>query len=263
MRHISQRIYTQRPKRRKLTKRFLLFLAVVSAITIGAFSFARVFPKEALAADGGELPQRWEAQVLAQEIPTDDGRIRIIVDAGHGGCDVGTIGVSTGRQEKEVNLEIAKKLQTLLEAKGYEVIMTRETDDMIAPTKEEDMHKRESIIRDAHADMFVSIHQNFFEKDEDICGPQVFYRDAAAKGYGLAQYVQEELNGQLEIENPRSVNAGDYQLLRPGDQASIIVECGFFSNPKEEKKLQDDDYQQAIARAVGAGIERYLAEAGQ
>ena len=66
MRHISQRIYTQRPKRRKLTKRFLLFLAVVSAITIGAFSFARVFPKEALAADGGELPQRWEAQEIGR-----------------------------------------------------------------------------------------------------------------------------------------------------------------------------------------------------
>lgn len=263
MRYISQKPYGQRPKRRRLTKRFFLFIVMVSVILAGAFSLVRIFPVAISKAggDGEVLPE--EALSVKQGFPADDGRIRIIVDAGHGGCDVGTTGVSTGRLEKEVNLEIAEKLQAVLEGKGYGVIMTRETDDMIAPTKEEDMHKRESIIMDSHADLFVSIHQNFFDKDPAVRGPQVFYRNTAAKGYVLAQYVQEELDGQLGISDPRDVNAGDYQLLRPGDQASIIVECGFFSNPKEEQKLQEDDYQQAIAQAVGAGIERYLAETGR
>ncbi|MEA5004095.1 MAG: N-acetylmuramoyl-L-alanine amidase, partial [Christensenella sp.] len=214
------------------------------------------------AGENGEM-QPEKAQQVKQALAANDGRKRIIIDAGHGGADVGTTGVSTGRQEKEVNLEIAKKLQNILEGKGYEVIMTRTTDDMIASTKEEDMRKREDIIKDADADMFVSIHQNFFEKDEDVSGPQVFYRDQTAKGYELAQYMQEELNGRLEINVPRDVNAGDYQLLRPGEQASVIVECGFFSNPQEEQKLQEDGYQQAIVEAVDAGIGRYFLEKGQ
>lgn len=257
MRNVTQMAYTQRPRHRRITKRFFLFMAVTLIVASALFLLSRAFPVEISRAADGLMAQP-EEQGLTQMLPTDDGQIKVIVDAGHGGKDAGTTGISTGRLEKEVNLEIANKLKAVLEAKGYTVIMTRETDDMIAPTKEEDMHKRESIIRDSGADVFVSVHQNFYDKGSGAKGPQVFYHDRGAKGYALAQIIQDQLNNQLEIKNPRDVNSGDYQLLRPGDQASVIVECGFFSNPEEEQKLQKDDYQQSIAEAVGAGIAQYI-----
>ena len=251
MRNLSQHTGTGR-RHRRATGRFFLFLAVTLLIIAGIFLLYRAFPFEISRAAGEEMaPAAGETQTLKQIIPAGSGAT-VIVDPGHGDTDVGTKGVSTGR----------------LEGKGYTVIMTRESDEPIAAADEPDakvrkaadMAKREEIIRTANADVFVSVHQNFFEQGAGAAGPQVFYRDREAPGYELAQYVQRALNEQLGIANPRDVNSGDYQLLRPGNQASIIVECGFFSNPEEEQKLQKDDYQQAVAQAVGSGIETYLFE---
>ena len=267
MRNLSQHTGTGR-RHRRATGRFFLFLAVTLLIIAGIFLLYRAFPFEISRAAGEEMaPAAGETQTLKQIIPAGSGAT-VIVDPGHGDTDVGTKGVSTGRLEKEVNLEIALKLRNVLEGKGYTVIMTRESDEPIAAADEPDakvrkaadMAKREEIIRTANADVFVSVHQNFFEQGAGAAGPQVFYRDREAPGYELAQYVQRALNEQLGIANSRDVNSGDYQLLRPGNQASIIVECGFFSNPEEDQKLQKDDYQQAVAQAVGSGIETYLFE---
>lgn len=182
---------------------------------------------------------------------------KIIVDAGHGGSDVGCTGVS-GRLEKEVNLEIAQKLQALLEAEGAEVIMTRETDDALAPEKEEDMKAREKIINTSDADMFVSIHQNEFE-NESATGPQVFFVAQGSVGKRLAVAIQEALNDRLGIasENARMALPAAYRLLKSGSQPSCIVECGFFSNPEEEALLQQSDYQEKLANAVVDGIKLY------
>lgn len=182
--------------------------------------------------------------------------LKIIIDAGHGGADKGKIGVATGRQESDVNLEIAKKLQAALFNEGAKIIMTRETKDMIAPSKEEDMKKREQIILDSSADMFISIHQNSFE-EESKYGPQVFFLKAGTAGEKLAEIMQEELNTQLEIKAPRIAIAGEYQLLKPGKQPSIIIECGFFSNKEEEAKLQTTEYQDKIVKAVVDGVKKY------
>lgn len=268
MRSMSQNIRTGRKRYRRVTGRFFLFLVVALFIIAGVFLLFRAFPLEVSRAAKGEMvPAEQNIQSLKQIIP-EDGSVKVIVDPGHGDTDVGTKGISTGRLEKEVNLEIALKLRDVLKGKGYAVIMTRESDEPIAAADEPDakvrkaadMAKREEIIRTANADVFVSIHQNFFDQGSGATGPQVFYRDREAPGYKLAQYVQNALNEQLSIINPRDVNSGDYQLLRPGNQASIIVECGFFSNPEEEQKLQKGDYQQSIAQAIGSGIEEYLSE---
>lgn len=186
---------------------------------------------------------------------------RIIVDAGHGGSDHGCTGVS-GRLEKEVNLEIAKVLQSRLEEEGVTVIMTRETDDAIAPTKEEDMAERARIIRDSHADAFVSIHQNQFPEDSTVCGPQVFYAYQGTAGKKLAVAVQEMLNGRLEFESPRMALDVPYDLLQPGEQPSCTVECGFFSNPEEEALLQTPEYQKTLAICITDGIKLYFKRTG-
>ena len=115
--------------------------------------------------------------------------MKVVVDPGHGDTDVGTIGVSTGRYEKEVNLEIGLKLKAALEQEGVTVVMTRESDDPVAAAeetdigkrKEADMQKREQIIRDADADMYIGVHQNSFE-NADACGPQIFYYTDSGEG---------------------------------------------------------------------------------
>lgn len=250
---------------RKITGRFFVFVTVIFLIATGMFLLYKAFPPPlSRAADADEAVQ---SEQLQGPVLLHDG-YRIVVDAGHGDTDPGTIGVSTGRLEKEVNLEIALKLKTVLEDKGYLVVMTRDSDEPIAAQnesdikirKEADMAKRGEIIQNADADAFVSIHQNYFEQGSGAQGPQVFCKERETSGYDLAQCVQTTLNENLDIQHPRGVNTGDYQLLRFGEQASIIVECGFFSNPEEEQKLQKDDYQQEIAEAIADGIEVYFFE---
>ncbi len=190
--------------------------------------------------------------------------LRIVVDPGHGDTDVGTIGVSTGRYEKEVNLEIALKLKSALEKEGVTVVMTRETDDPIAAAeetditkrKEADMQKREQIITDAQADMYVGVHQNSFE-DENACGPQIFYHTDSSMGEMLARCIQTVMNEQLQPKEPRKPNCGRYRLLKPGKQPSVTVECGFFTNPEEEKKLQDASYQEQVVAGIVDGIKYF------
>ncbi|MBD5560345.1 MAG: hypothetical protein HDQ87_08345 [Clostridia bacterium] len=186
---------------------------------------------------------------------------KIIVDAGHGGFDAGCTGVD-GRLEKEVNLEIAQRLQTRLIAEGAEVIMTRTSDDALAPSKEEDMDLRKQIITDSNADAFVSIHQNQYEEDPEKQGPQVFYAYHGTAGKTLALAVQDMMNYQLEIAEPRMALDVPYDVLIPGSQPSCTVECGFFSNPEEEARLQTPEYQEEIVDAIVSGIKLYYKRTG-
>ncbi|MEA4853984.1 MAG: N-acetylmuramoyl-L-alanine amidase [Christensenella sp.] len=193
--------------------------------------------------------------------------IKIIVDPGHGDIDIGTTGVLTGRYEKEVNLEIGLKLQAALEKEGATVVMTRESDEPIAAEeetdvlkrKEADMQRREEIITTSQADMYIGVHQNSFE-DKTIAGPQVFYYTDSAAGKELASCIQAVMNEQLQPAAPRTINCGRYRLLKPGNQPSVTVECGFFTNAEEEKKLQTEEYQKKVVTAIVDGIKRYAAE---
>lgn len=180
----------------------------------------------------------------------------IVVDAGHGGFDIGTQGVRTRVPECDVNIAIARLLEEKLTGEGAVVVMTREDKDAIAPTKEEDMQKRADIIREAAPDMMVSIHQNRYG-DPDVTGPQVFYLLKGTSAQALARYVQQALNDELKIKQPRKAMSGQYKILRPGEGPSIIVECGFLSSPREEKLLIDPAYQRKLAAAITDGIKAY------
>ncbi len=182
--------------------------------------------------------------------------LTIVIDAGHGGFDIGTQGIASGVPECDVNLQIAKLLQKELQEEGVAVVMTREDENAIAGTKEEDMQKRADIIRLAAPDVMISIHQNRYE-DPDVYGPQVFYLMKDSKAETLARYVQESLNACLEIKKPRTQKTGQYKMLRPGTGPSIIVECGFLSNPREDKLLQDPDYQKKLVGAIIDGLKGF------
>ncbi|MEY8427323.1 N-acetylmuramoyl-L-alanine amidase [Lachnospiraceae bacterium 46-15] len=186
----------------------------------------------------------------------------IVVDAGHGGDDPGKVGIN-GERERDVNLAIAKKLQKLLEDKGFTVVMTREDENGLyaadaANKKQDDMRKRCDMIDGANAALAVSIHQNSYPQ-ESVKGPQVFYYKNSAQAQELAGYIQESLNTGLSVERPREMKANDtYYLLKRTKAPTVIVECGFLSNHEEAGKLVTEEYQQKVAEAVCEGIQGYL-----
>ncbi len=181
----------------------------------------------------------------------------IVVDAGHGGFDAGAQGIVSKRAESDINLEIAEKLKDDLTMEGALVVMTREDKNAIAPSKDADMKKREDIISKTNPNIMISIHQNMYE-DSAVYGPQVFYLKEGSTAENLAKTVQKSLNDALDIQKTRKAMSGDYSVLKPGTGPSIIVECGFLSNPKEDKLLQTDKYQNTIVGAIMDGVIEFV-----
>ena len=186
----------------------------------------------------------------------------IVLDPGHGGDDPGMIG-SSGINEKVLNLVYAKKVKALLEEQGYRVVMTRETEDGLydaheSNKKAQDMQRRVAIIAETKPLLTVSIHQNCYP-DPSVSGPQVFYFEHSVEGERLAACIQEAMNTELNIARPR-VHKGNtsYYILKRSGSVTVIVECGFLSCPQEEAKLQEETYQDQVARAICDGIMNYI-----
>ena len=160
-------------------------------------------------------------------------------------------------KEQGINLDIAGKLKSLLEEYGAVVEMTREDENAVASTKEEDMHTRERIIREAAADAVLSVHQNRYS-DTSVRGPQVFFFRAGTPAQRLADCVQRALNDGLAPAKKRSAQSADYLLLRAGAAPCITVECAFLSNPDDEALLQSDAYREKIARCIAQGVSEFF-----
>ncbi len=192
-----------------------------------------------------------------------EGKGTIVLDSGHGGSDPGMIGVS-GVREKTLNLIYAKKLAVLLEQEGYRVVMTRDSDEGLydegeSNKKAQDMQRRCAIIEAEDPILTVSIHQNSYAQDSSVCGPQVFYYEHSAQGERLAKCIQDSMNTQLAIARPRVQKANaTYYILKRSKGVTVIVECGFLTNPQEEALLQKEEYQDQAVRAVCDGILAYL-----
>ena len=182
----------------------------------------------------------------------------IALDAGHGGYDGGAVGRVSGTAEKGLNLDVAQRLKAILEAQGARVVMTRTDDyalcdeDPPIRKKLQDMQRRAAIIESGGAQMVLSIHMNEYA-GRSQSGPQVFYREGCPSGRLLAGAVQEAMNEQLEPPKKRTALGGDYYILTLG-LPSVLVECGFLSNAKEERKLLDEEYRGRIAQSVAAGV---------
>lgn len=180
----------------------------------------------------------------------------IIIDAGHGGFDPGAVGVN-GTLEKDINLEIALKLQKLLEQNGCMTILTRTEDNSLGETKRIDMKTRKEIRDDKNADLFISIHLNSFP--EGSCsGAQTFYaNDEESKK--LAETIQKNLKDLGNEENKRVAKLlTDVYLLKNVTSPSVIVECGFLSNSKEEEALKSEEYQSRLSWGIYFGILEYF-----
>lgn len=182
---------------------------------------------------------------------------QVILDAGHGGIDVGKTGVN-GEKEKDINLEISKKIKKFLSDSNVTVKMTREGDERLADSQREDLKARTDIMNGG-ALLAVSIHQNSY-RDPAVSGAQVFYYTDSEEGRTAAGMIQAELNA-LAPDNEKEIRANDsYYILKNTRIPTVIVECGFLSSYTEAEKLADDEYQNRIAEAVSEGILQYITD---
>ncbi len=217
-------------------------------------------------------------------------KFRIVLDAGHGGWDLGTVG-RRGLLEKDVVLEIAQRLGRLLEGRlGSEVIFTRK-DDAYIP-----LDQRADLANQTQADLFVSIHANYsdlasargvetyytnffsapgsreIEKRENagmnkpvmpVSLSSLELRDKVEESRRLAASVQRALYGTLAAQSPtirdRGVKEASFVVLRGTAMPSILAEVSFVSSPTDEQNLESSTYRQQIAEALYKGIARYAA----
>ncbi len=209
-----------------------------------------------------ELYQTDEKQVFQTSV-----QCSVVIDAGHGGMDGGAVG-TTGVLEKNLNLEVAKKLQTLVTEGGGKALMTREedvslhtdSDTTVREQKRSDLHFRRSFASESNADAFISIHMNKFEQSQ-YRGAQIFHsKDQESKK--LAELIRKQLLPVSEKSDGRQIKeAYDTMFILQENQIpSVIVECGFLSNPEEEALLKSEDYQQQLAEAIYRGLCEFIQE---
>ncbi|MBQ9658759.1 MAG: N-acetylmuramoyl-L-alanine amidase CwlD [Clostridia bacterium] len=191
----------------------------------------------------------------------------VVIDAGHGKPDEGAES-SKGTTEAQTNLAIALKVQNLLEQSGCTVILTRSDENAIydidsktlREKKISDIHNRVKIGNESQADIFVSIHLNKIPQQQ-YDGWQTFYKEGNSDGQKLATLIQNNLNESIEKENKRVPKPiENIYIINHVEIPTTIVECGFLSNPEEEQKLLEDNYQNKLAWGIYNGIIDYFYE---
>jgi len=189
-------------------------------------------------------------------------RIKVVLDAGHGGIDGGVQGVNTGVKESVLNLSVVKKLEEYLVSAGINVLLTRNTDAGLYGVatknlKRKDMEKRRDIINDFQPHVVISVHMNKYSLSTRR-GAQVFYKKSDENAKLLASTIQQSFNIMPNASRECSILAGDYYILNCTEYTSVIAECGFLSNPEDEALLLTEEYQNDIAYSIFKGIVEYF-----
>ncbi len=185
-------------------------------------------------------------------------RNTVVIDAGHGGKDGGTIGID-GSCEKAINLSIALDLYDFLAVSGIIVDLTRNGDYELYNAGEKrnksDLYNRLDYINSKSNAVLISIHQNHFE-NENEWGTQIWYSENDEKSKILADKILFSIKQNLQQDNKREnkPSGDDYYLLHKASVPSVMIECGFMSNTEENKKLQDIEYQKDFAFSILCGI---------
>jgi N-acetylmuramoyl-L-alanine amidase len=217
---------------------------------------------------------------------------RIILDPGHGGKDPGAIG-SAGTYEKDIVLDIAKRLKTILEGYQYDVKMTR-ADDTFIP-----LEQRTEIASQFVADLFISIHANASttnrasglevyalkqldrqeqkdpqriknldilfrklamqrqDKSVENIVTDMLYSYKSSESFALAQAISEEVEQDTRARN-RGVYKAGFFVLRNTLMPAVLVEVGFLSNAREERQLNSNQYRQKIAEGIARSLREYI-----
>ena len=176
------------------------------------------------------------------------GYYKVFIDAGHGGTDPGALGY--GYRESDLNLQVAKKVESKLKSKGIDVKMSRNSDIFYS------LSERAEMANDYGADAFVSIHQNSAEA-KSANGIETYYNRNKEEDKPLSNDIQTQVISQTGANN-RGVKNAEFTVLVKSKMISALVECGFITNESEVKKLSDPSYQDKLATGIADGIEEYL-----
>ncbi len=200
--------------------------------------------------------------VYASVTSDNYGRV-VVIDAGHGGEDVGAVGID-GSYEKDLNLQVAIEIGSILSEQGYTVVYTR-TEDKLLYNEEENIKGMRKIydlknrckISNTYPDaIFVSIHMNTYGNSK-YSGLQVYHKENSDSAL-LATKIQQSVKTNVQNENNRQVKPGDSMyVLRNTESESVLIECGFLSNAEECKKLSEKEYQKQLSFAIVYGIIEY------
>lgn len=238
--------------------RFIIFLIIFAVVTVSSIPMgevhaspeADIVPETGMRIeyDNAVIKERIDELYLMREKTTP----LIFIDAGHGGADTGCS--RDGVEEKTINLAIAKRVKAQLESLGYEVMMSRENDTYI--TKED----RVKLANAAHADIYVSIHQNATEDGDDINGMEVWYdgTDTTRDNKKLAQLIRQQTSITTEAMERGLWGNADFHVTGNTTMPACLIETGFLSNEEERNKLVTADYQEKIANGIVQGIEYYF-----
>lgn len=228
----------------KIIKNIILVLFVVCSLSAGVASFA-------LATETDN----------STDTPPSLG-YTIVIDPGHGGIDPGSIGYKTKAKESELNLKISLALAEKLRSVGVRVVLTRTDDNSLAQGmtgksfKKEDMKLRKALIDKIRPNMVVSIHMNSYT-NHTLRGAKVFYDKNSDISKQIAESIQNQFAQTLEASN-NVASVGDYYMLKCTQSPSVIAECGFLSNARDEQLLLDENYQEKIVDCIFRGIINFL-----
>ena len=192
--------------------------------------------------------KRLMVKIKRQPRDLDIEKMKIAIDAGHGGSNPGAGGVTTNIAEKKYTLLIAKELQKELLEEGANVFMTREKDTTLGMTERIEMIKAEE------PDFLISIHLNSSAKDS-VNGVSTYYRYIGFRP--LTQFI---LNRMFELGLNEFGNVGgfNFALSGPTDYPNCLVEVAFLSNKEDEKKILDPEFHKAVAKKIVEGIKDWL-----
>lgn len=223
----------------------LIKIVLIVALLAAAAVFVKIF-----VSNGGLEP------VISQ-----NSRSTLVLDAGHGGIDGGAISDS-GLKESDINLQIALKTEALVRFLGIDTVMTRETDtdnsDNKAYSEHDNLVQRAKLANSTENAVLISIHQNKFPSAV-VSGAEVMYSDNDdSKALGLI--TQDNLVALLDSSNRRVARPAPKELLLTSsvECPTILVECGFMSNPQEVQKLASNDYQLKLAAILAGSYIQFL-----
>lgn len=208
---------------------------------------------------------------LATRVQTAVAEDVLLIDPGHGGIDGGAQS-SRGVSEKAINLAIAEELKVLAQNAGWQVVMTRESDQglyqegsgAIRSLKTQDLKARRDLIKKTQPQLAVSIHLNSFKEDASVKGAQVFFPGSGGSekvlqdSKRLAEILQRQVTDHLQNGSDRTtLPKSDIFLFKEVICPIAVIECGFLSNPQEALQLQDSRYQQKLAQGIFKGITEF------
>ncbi len=179
----------------------------------------------------------------------------VLLDPGHGGHDVGAKG-RRGIHEKDINLDVARKVKEKLQTQGMRVLMTRNADNFIS------LWGRVGVSRKYKPDIFVSIHTNA-ARNRNVNGIEFFcYTNAnlrnKTKSFQLAKSIQSKMIAQVKARS-RGVKGARFFVLRNAPTPAILIEVGFITHVNEERNLAQKNYRNTLAQAIADGIVNYKA----